>query len=56
MRLYRLKFAAAETDLRILAGRHPSDGPTKIFLERVRELAATPPGPDWDGVYEQRSK
>jgi adenylate cyclase len=55
--LYRARdFAGAETELRALAGRHPSDGPTQVFLERVRDLAAAPPGPNWDGVYDQRSK
>ncbi len=49
-------FATADTTLRALAQRHPTDGPTRVFLARVRELSRTPPGPDWDGVYEQRSK
>ncbi len=54
---YRARdFAAAESELRTIAGRHPADGPTRVFLERVRELAASPPPADWDGVYEQRSK
>jgi adenylate cyclase len=29
----------------------PSDGPTAVYLERCRELAESPPAPDWDGVY-----
>ena len=49
-------FAAAEAELRALAARHPTDGPTRVFLARVRELAAHPPGASWDGIYEQRSK
>jgi adenylate cyclase len=54
---YRARdFTSAEAELRALAGRHPTDGPTKVFLERVRDLAASPPGPSWDGVYDQRSK
>ena len=55
--LYRARdFAGAEAELRALAGRHPSDGPTLVFLDRVRDLAASPPGASWDGVYDQRSK
>ena len=50
------KFRSAEVELRTLLAGHPDDGPTQIFLERVRELTANPPGADWDGVYEQRSK
>ncbi|KAB2896043.1 MAG: adenylate/guanylate cyclase domain-containing protein, partial [Kofleriaceae bacterium] len=54
---YRARdFTSAEAELRALAGRHPSDGPTQVFLERVRDLAASPPGASWDGVYDQRSK
>ncbi len=48
--------AAAEALLTDLAGRHPDDGPIGVFRARLRELAAAPPGDDWDGVYDQRSK
>jgi adenylate cyclase len=34
----------------------PSDGPTKVYLHRVQEYLATPPPPDWDGVYALKSK
>jgi adenylate cyclase len=57
LNFYRARdFDSAETELRALAGRHPNDGPTRVFLERVRDLAASPPGANWDGVYDQRSK
>ena len=29
----------------------PTDGPSAVYLERCRELAESPPAPDWDGVY-----
>jgi adenylate cyclase len=29
----------------------PDDGPTAVYLERCRELAESPPAPEWDGVY-----
>ena len=54
---YRARdFVTAEAELRALGARHPSDGPTRVFLERVRDLASVPPREGWDGVYEQRSK
>jgi hypothetical protein len=57
LNFYRARdFAGAESELRALAGRHPTDGPTRVFLERVRDLAAAPPPAGWDGVYEQRHK
>ena len=28
----------------------PEDGPAKLYMERCREMRATPPGPEWDGV------
>lgn len=57
LNFYRTRdFIGAEAELRALAGRHPTDGPTRVFLERVRDLAASPPGANWDGVYDQRSK
>lgn len=34
----------------------PEDPPTMVFLERTMALAANPPGPEWDGVWEMRSK
>ena len=29
----------------------PEDGPARVYLQRVQTLRATPPGPDWDGVW-----
>jgi adenylate cyclase len=29
----------------------PDDGPIAVYLERCRELAESPPAPEWDGVY-----
>lgn len=33
-----------------------SDKASRIFLERCEEFVANPPGPDWDGVFNLRSK
>ena len=35
---------------------HPSDGPTKIYLERCAFYRKHPPPNDWDGVWELQSK
>ncbi len=34
----------------------PDDKTCAILAKRCADLAASPPGPDWDGVYEQRGK
>jgi adenylate cyclase len=34
----------------------PSDGPSRVYLERAKEYLVAPPPPDWDGVYELKSK
>jgi adenylate cyclase len=39
-----------------LAVAHPDDGAARVMRERAEALRADPPPPDWDGVYEQRSK
>jgi len=35
---------------------HPNDGPAQIFLERATEFLENAPEPDWDGVYEMKTK
>lgn len=34
----------------------PSDGPSRVYLERATTYCQTPPPADWDGVYEMTSK
>lgn len=34
----------------------PTDGPSQVYLQRVRDYLKRPPPADWDGVYELRSK
>lgn len=34
----------------------PSDGPSRVYLERSANYRQTPPPSDWDGVYELTSK
>jgi adenylate cyclase len=29
----------------------PDDGPTAVFVDRIRTMRADPPPPDWDGVW-----
>ncbi|HEU0037095.1 MAG TPA: adenylate/guanylate cyclase domain-containing protein [Kofleriaceae bacterium] len=51
--LYRRReFAAA----RAAFARIEHDPAAQVMAERCEVLAASPPPPDWDGVYEQRSK
>jgi adenylate cyclase len=37
-------------------GIEPKDGPSRVFADRVRELAANPPRGQWDGVWRATSK
>lgn len=34
----------------------PSDGPSRVYLDRSTAYQQNPPPPDWDGVYELTSK
>jgi adenylate cyclase len=36
--------------------RKPDDGPSRVFQHRVQILVATPPAPDWDGVWRHTEK
>ncbi len=41
----------AEAGFKAVLAALPGDGPSRIFLERVSLLRATPPGGDWNGVW-----
>jgi len=45
----------AETALRGCLELFPDDGPSRLFLDRVRQLRAQLPGEDWDGVWRPAS-
>jgi adenylate cyclase len=50
--LYRTRdYISALTQFETALRLDGDDGPTAVYLERSRELAANPPAPDWDGVY-----
>ncbi|MCL2706314.1 MAG: tetratricopeptide repeat protein [Spirochaetaceae bacterium] len=34
----------------------PTDGPSKVYLERCTYYIDNPPPPDWDGVYVMKTK
>jgi adenylate cyclase len=39
-----------------LLAHHPDDGPSQIFLQRALEFQENAPAPDWDGVYDMKTK
>jgi adenylate cyclase len=41
----------SETALQGCLELFPDDGPSRLFLERVRQLRAQPPREQWDGVW-----
>jgi adenylate cyclase len=34
----------------------PSDGPSRVYVSRCLDFIENPPPPDWDGVYEFKTK
>jgi adenylate cyclase len=55
--LYKQReFAMAKERFEAALALDPSDGPSEVYLHRVQEYQATPPPPDWDGVYVLKSK
>lgn len=57
VRLYRRRnFTAAATEFQAVMQAQPEDPLGQIYLERCAELAARPPGPEWDGVTVKTKK
>ena len=52
----RRDFKAATTQFQAALALDPSDGPSRVYLERAKEYFMAPPPEDWDGVYELKSK
>ena len=46
----------AETTFRECLQIRPSDGPSRVLLERIQFLRRNPPGKDWNGVWQLREK
>ncbi len=54
---YRARdFAAARAALEELLASAPDDGPARVLLSRLAELARNPPPPEWDGVFALETK
>lgn len=49
-------FAAAKDRFQAALAADPSDGPSKVYVQRAEEYCQAPPPPDWDGVYVLKSK
>jgi adenylate cyclase len=41
----------SETALKSCLELFPEDGPSQLFIKRVHQLRAQPPGEEWDGVF-----
>ena len=50
------RFQEALAAFRNLADRFPHDGPARIFIKRCSQYVASPPAPEWNGVYTAASK
>jgi adenylate cyclase len=54
---YRARdFAAARATFEALGAERPDDEPCRIYAGRCGAFLATPPPPDWNGVYELHDK
>jgi adenylate cyclase len=52
----RQAWSDAESEFRAALGLLGTDGPSRVFLERVTHLRETPPAADWNGVWAMTSK
>ena len=56
-KLYKLmRFQDAADKFAAAVAVDPSDGPSKMYLERCQHLVADPPDEDWDGVFVMKHK
>jgi adenylate cyclase len=54
LELYRnRKWREARELFQTIQQLHPGDAVTAIYLARSQQCEASPPGPDWDGVFRQ---
>lgn len=51
-----MKFKDAKDQFDRALAIDPTDGPSKVYLERCEYFIAHPPGPDWDGVFVMTTK
>src|SRR5690606_17121360 len=50
------KFAEALAKFDEILKTYPDDGPSRLYRQRCELLQNFPPPPDWDGVFEMKSK
>jgi adenylate cyclase len=50
------RFEDALAAFQALAARHPTDGPTSLYVGRCQEYLLHPPPAGWDGVYRMKTK
>ena len=50
------KFKEAFEKFREAYTKDPDDTPSRIFMERCDYYIKNPPGEDWDGIYQMKTK
>jgi len=50
------KFKEAFEKFREAYVKDPDDTPSRIFMERCDYYMKNPPGEDWDGIYQMKTK
>jgi len=51
-----MRFQEARKAFESALALDPSDGPSKVYLERCKVYIADPPPEDWDGVFVMKTK
>ncbi len=51
-----MQFAEAKKYFEAALKVDPSDGPSKVYIERCDEYLKSPPPEDWDGVFVMKTK
>ena len=49
-------YAVAAEEVAAAVALVPTDGPSRLYLERCHDLLEEPPAEDWDGVYVMKHK
>jgi adenylate cyclase len=52
----RREWYQALTEFKRVLRYFPSDGPARVYVKRCLDFLEEPPPPDWDGVYEFKTK
>jgi adenylate cyclase len=57
LEFYKQKqWSRALKEFQLILRYFPTDGPTRVYIQRCFDFIITPPPANWDGVYEFKTK